>query len=69
MNAKRFPKFEEMINPLGDLVYRMPQNPVATIIRKKSIDRILGGRALDNVTVWEVIAVWEKDIDQAGWQL
>lgn len=55
------PRLEALINENGDLVYRRIYSKDITIIRKADIERLLNGKALDNTSVWEVIAAWDQE--------
>jgi len=54
------PKLEELLTKDGDLVFRQAYHSETTVIRKAEIEVLLEGEELNDATVWEVIAKWNR---------
>lgn len=54
------PKLSDLLTKNGDLVFRQAYHSETTVIRKAEIEALLEGEELNDVTVWEVIAKWNR---------
>jgi hypothetical protein len=54
------PKLDELLTKDGDLVFRQAYHSETTVIRKAEIEALLEGEELNDATVWEVIAKWDR---------
>ena len=59
-NVELAPKLEELLTKDGDLVFRQAYHSETTVIRKAEIEVLLEGEELNDATVWEVIAKWNR---------